>query len=71
MRAESIIKWGDEGEVTYMEKNEEKLMTHLKFTKKFLHIKIHNKESGLHWTRYCQRLISKASQTNNLLNIMC
>ena len=52
--------WGDEGEVTYMEKNEEKLMTHLKFTKKFLH-----------WTRYCQRLISKASQTNNLLNIMC
>ena len=30
-KAESIIKWGGWGEVTYMEKNEESFMTHLKF----------------------------------------
>ena len=36
----------------------------------FLHFKIHNKESGLHFEKYCQLLISKASQTNHLLNIM-
>ena len=36
----------------------------------FLHLKIHNKESGLHSKKYCQWLISKASHTNNLLNVM-
>ena len=36
----------------------------------FLHFKIHNKESGLHLEKYCQSLIGKASDTNNLLNIM-
>ena len=37
----------------------------------FLHLKIHNKESGLHLEKYCQLLISKTSQTNDLLNNMC
>ena len=32
-------------------------------------LKIHDKESGLNSEKYCQWLISKASQTNNLLNI--
>ena len=38
---------------------------------KFFHLKIHNKESGLHSGKCCQSLISKASQTNSLLNIKC
>ena len=33
----------------------------------FLHLKIHNKESGLHLEKYCQLLITKASHTNHLL----
>ena len=37
----------------------------------FLYLKFHNKESGLHLEKYCQLLISKASQTNYLSNIMC
>ena len=37
----------------------------------FLHLKTHNKESGLHFEKYWQLLISKASQANHLLNIMC
>ena len=37
----------------------------------YLHLRIHNKESGLHSDKYCEWLIGKASQTNNLLNIMC
>ena len=37
----------------------------------FLHLKIHNKESGLPLEKYCQLLISKASEANHLLNIMC
>ena len=35
------------------------------------YLKIHNKESGQHSGKFCQWLISKASQTNNLLNIKC
>ena len=30
-RQKALLNEGDEGEVTYMEKSEEKLMTHLKF----------------------------------------
>ena len=37
----------------------------------FLHLNIYNKGSGLQSEKYCQGIISKASQTENLLNIMC
>ena len=37
----------------------------------FLHWKTHNKESGLQLEKYCQSLISKALQIDNLLKIMC
>ena len=35
---------------------------------RFLHLRIHNKKSSLHSEEYCQWLISKALQKNDLLN---
>ena len=34
-------------------------------------MKVYSKKSGLHLEKFCQWLISKASQANNLLNIKC